>query len=82
MAGATNQGAVPAGAEMSMPVETVLYVFISLLLVADVFDIGYCFGKLRRLKEAQSRSSHRLSVLAGDPKPALERLVSTNDPSK
>lgn len=82
MAGATNQGAVPAGVEMSMPVETVLYVFISLLLVAGVFDIGYPFGKLRRLKEAQSRSSHRLFVLAGDPKFALEWLVSTNDPSK
>lgn len=75
MAGATNQGAVPAGAEMSMPVETELYVFIGLLLVAGVFDIGYRFGKLRRLKEA-------LSVLACGPRSALERLFSTNYPSK
>lgn len=75
MAGATNQGPLPAGAEMSMPVETELYVFIGLLLVTGVFDIGYRFGKLRRLKEA-------LSVLAGGPRSALERLVSTNHPSK
>lgn len=74
MAGATNQRAVPAGAKMSMPVETELYVFIGLLLVAGVFDIGNRFGKLRRLKEAQLRSSYRLSVLAGGPRSALERL--------
>ncbi|MBX8557105.1 hypothetical protein K5D56_21800 [Pseudomonas cichorii] len=62
-----------------MTVENALYVFIGLLLVTGVFDIGYRLGKLRGLKEAQSSSTYRLSVLADGPKSALERLLSTND---
>ncbi|OPB02864.1 hypothetical protein ACTACV_27350 [Pseudomonas syringae] len=65
-----------------MTVETILYVFIGLLLVAGVFDIGYRFGKQRGLKEAHTSASYRLAVFAGGPKSDLERLVSTDGPSK
>lgn len=64
-----------------MAVETILYVVGGLLLTSMVFNCGYRFGKLRGMKEAHTSSSLRLSVLASGHQSALERLVSTNDPS-
>jgi hypothetical protein len=64
-----------------MSIETILYVVGGLLLTCMVFNCGYRLGKLRGMNEAHTSSTFRLSVLASGPQSALERLVSTNDPS-
>ena len=53
----------------------------SALALGSGSNCGYRLGRLRGMKEAHTSSTLRLSVLASGPQSALERLVSTYDPS-